>query len=84
MVSNGAKALPFMKASYSPTRAAPLVGLPPEILERVYMYCTEGRLSVQEVKRLYPAGILVGMEGMSEREIVHGAVDVGLEVKLAQ
>ena len=75
MVSAGASALPFMKASYSPIRAAPLVGLPPEMLERVYMYCTIGRLSIQEVRRLYPAGVLLGMGGVTDREIAYDAVE---------
>tara|TARA_R110002050_G_scaffold166670_1_gene297208 strand:+ start:978 stop:1148 length:171 start_codon:yes stop_codon:yes gene_type:complete len=44
------------------------------MLERVYMYCTEGKLSIQEVRRLYPAGVLLGIEGMTDREIVHHAI----------
>ena len=74
MISTGASALPFMKATYSPTYGAPLVGLPPEMVERVYMYCTLGRLSIEEVRRIYPAGVLLGMEGLTDREIVHRAV----------
>ena len=75
MVSAGARALPFMKASYSPTYMSPLVGLPPEMVERVYMYCTQGRLSIQEVRGLYTVGMLMGMEGLTDREIVHRAVE---------
>ena len=78
----GASALPFMKASYSPKDEAPLVGLPPEMLERVYMYCTSGRLSIGEVRQLYPVGVLYGMGGMTDREIVHEAVVGGLRVSL--
>ena len=78
VVSAGASALPFMKASCSPTHMTPLVGLPPEMLERVYMYCTEGMLGIQVLRRLYPAGVLLGMEGMTDREIVHRAVIEGM------
>ena len=63
-----------MRATYSPTNGTPLVGLPPEMVERVYMYCTSGRLSIEEVRRLYPAAVLLGMEGVTDREIVHRAV----------
>tara|TARA_R110002050_G_scaffold139864_4_gene264441 strand:- start:4 stop:258 length:255 start_codon:yes stop_codon:yes gene_type:complete len=73
MISTGASALPFMRATYSPN-GAHLLGLPPEMVERVYMYCTLGRLSIEEVRRLYPAGVLLGMEGLTDREIVHRAV----------
>ena len=79
----GAAALPFMKASYSLKSEAPLVKLPPEMLERVYMYCTSGKLSVGEVRRLYPAGILFGMVGMTDREIVHAAIVRELQVLLS-
>ena len=74
-VSAGASALPFMKASYSLTYRAPLVGLPPEMMERVCMYCTMGRLSISEVRRLYPTGVLLGAEGITDREITHFAID---------
>tara|TARA_R110002050_G_scaffold245901_1_gene383573 strand:+ start:709 stop:963 length:255 start_codon:yes stop_codon:yes gene_type:complete len=74
MISTGASALPFMRATYSPANEAPLVDLPPEMVERVYMYCTLGKLSIEEVRRLYPAGVLLGMEGVTDREIVHRAV----------
>tara|TARA_R110002050_G_scaffold20557_1_gene58081 strand:- start:1069 stop:1329 length:261 start_codon:yes stop_codon:yes gene_type:complete len=63
-----------MKATYSPTNGVPLVRLPPEMVERVYMYCTMGRLSIGEVRRIYPAGLLLGMDGVTDREIVHHAV----------
>ena len=62
-------------SSYSLTYRAPLVGLPPEMLERVYMYCTMGRLSLQEVRRLHPTGALLGMEGITDREIAHRAFE---------
>tara|TARA_R110002050_G_scaffold285979_1_gene435895 strand:- start:242 stop:451 length:210 start_codon:yes stop_codon:yes gene_type:complete len=61
---------------------APLMRLPPELVERLYMYCTEGRFSIQEVRRLYPVGVLLGMEGMTDREIVHHAVVDGLQTFL--
>ena len=73
-ISAGADVLPLMKASHSATATAPLVNLPREILERVFMYCTVGRLSTQEVRRLCPAGVLLGMDGITDREIVHVAV----------
>ena len=76
-VNAGANALPFMKASYSPTHQTPTLQLPPEMVERVYMYCTEGWLSVQEVRGLYPAGVLLGMEGMTDRQIVHHSLVSG-------
>ena len=79
MISAGASALPFMKASYSPTTMAPVVGLPPEMVETLYMYCTLGRLSIQEVRLLYPAGVLLGMEGMTDREIAHRALVGGMQ-----
>lgn len=82
MISAGASALPLMKASYSPTHMAPLMGLPPEMVERLYMYCTEGRLSIHQVRRLYPAGVLLGMEGITDREIVHRAVNDKLQLEL--
>ena len=74
MIRAGGSTLPFMKATYSPAHMAPLVRLPPEMVERVYMYCTEGKLSIQEVRGLYSAGVLMGIEGMTDREIVHCAV----------
>ena len=80
MISAGASALPFLKASFSPIHLAPLLRLPPEMLERVYMYCTWGRLSTQEVRRLYTAGVLLGMERMTDRELVHHAVVEGKQV----
>ena len=73
-----------MKATYSPTLLAPLVELPPEMLERVYLYCTQGRLSIQESRGLYAAGVLLGMEGMTDRQIVHHAVIEGMQVLLEQ
>ena len=79
MIGAGARALPVMKVLYSPTHQAPRAELPPEMLERVFLFCTQGRLSIQEVRRLYPAGMLVGMEGMTDREIVHRAVVTGME-----
>tara|TARA_R110002050_G_scaffold107077_6_gene217393 strand:- start:548 stop:859 length:312 start_codon:yes stop_codon:yes gene_type:complete len=82
MISAGATALPFMKASYSRTHQAPLVGLPPEMLERMYMYCTEGKMSIQEVRSLYPAALLLGMNGMMDREIAHHAVVGGIQLAL--
>ena len=81
MISAAASALPFMKASYSPTFRVPLLELPPEMLERVYMYCTIGRLSTQEVRLLYPAGVLLGMDGKTDREIAHHAICTGLQMK---
>ena len=75
MINAAASTLPFMKATYSYTLRGPLVRLPPEMLERVYMCCTEGRLSVQEVRQLYAAGVLLGMAGITNREIVHQAVE---------
>ena len=78
MSSAGASAVPFMKVSYSPTHMVPLVGLPPEMVERVYMYCTDGRLSIQHVRRLYPAGVLLGID-VTDREIVHRAIDDNLQ-----
>tara|TARA_R110002050_G_scaffold1772_3_gene11527 strand:+ start:1479 stop:1790 length:312 start_codon:yes stop_codon:yes gene_type:complete len=73
-ISAGANALPFMKVTYNPFQMTSLVGLPPEMLERVYMYCTHGMMAIQEVRALYPAGVLLGMEGMTDREIAHHAV----------
>ena len=81
-VSEGAIALPFMNATYSPLEHRPLIGLPPEMLERVYMYCTSGRLTSPEMRRLYPAGLLYGMAGITDREIVHCAIVYALRVKL--
>tara|TARA_R110002050_G_scaffold258794_1_gene398137 strand:- start:157 stop:528 length:372 start_codon:yes stop_codon:yes gene_type:complete len=75
---------PFMKATYSPTLLSPLVWLPPEMLERVYLYCTQGRLSIQEMRRLYAAGVLLGIEGMADRQIVHHAVVEGMQLLLEQ
>lgn len=63
-----------MKAPYSAKHGAPLIELPPEILEMVYMYCTSGRLKVDEMRRLYVTGVLLGMKGVSDRDIVHGAL----------
>lgn len=74
-LSAGANALPFMKTSYSITHGTPLLRLPPEMLERVYMYCTMGRLSIEDMRRLYPKGVLLGMRGITDREIVHLAVE---------
>ena len=73
-ISEGAMALPFMKATYNPMISVSLIQLPPEMMERVYMYCTTGRLNVWEMRRLYPAAVLCGMNGIVDREIVHGAV----------
>tara|TARA_R110002050_G_scaffold73086_1_gene157370 strand:- start:325 stop:669 length:345 start_codon:yes stop_codon:yes gene_type:complete len=83
IIKAGTSALPFMKASCSPTQLAPRVRLPPEMLERVYMYCTMGWLSIQEVRRLYAAGMLLGIEGMSDRQIVHRAVIEGIRFCLS-
>ena len=83
MIIEGANALPFMKATYSSFHCIPLIPLPPEILEMVYMYCTSGRLTKDEVRKLYPAGVLYGMGGVTDREIVHGAVECGLRVNKA-
>lgn len=74
-IREGEKALHFMKATYSPRRRASRIELAPEILERVYMYCTAGRLSAGQVRQLAVAGVLSGMGGVSDREIVHGAVE---------
>ena len=82
MIREGANALPFMKATYSSTHCVPFIGLPPEILELVFMYCTSGCLTQDEMRRLYPAGVLLGMEGVTDREIVHGGVECGLQVAL--
>ena len=82
MIREGANALPFMKATYSPFHCIPLIRLPPEILEMVFMYCTSGNLTRDEMRRLYPAGVLLGMEGVTDREIMHGAVKCGLQVAL--
>lgn len=84
MIGTGASALPVMKALYSPAHHTPLVGLPPEMVERVFMYCTEGRLSIQEVRRLYPAGVLLGMQGITDREIAHHAVVTGMQPQLSK
>ena len=81
-IDEGTSALPFMKATYSPTLLSPLVWLPPEMLERVYLYCTQGRLSIQEMRGLYAAGVLLGMEEMTDRQIVHHAVIEGMQVFL--
>ena len=83
-INAGTSALPFMKATYSPTLLSPLVWLPPEMLERVYLYCTQGRLSIQEMRGLYVAGVLLGIEWMTDRQIVHHAVIEGMQVLLEQ
>tara|TARA_R110002050_G_scaffold234543_1_gene370440 strand:- start:74 stop:448 length:375 start_codon:yes stop_codon:yes gene_type:complete len=81
-INAGTSALPFMKSTYSPTLLSPLVWLPPEMLERVYLYCTQGRLSIQEMRGLYAAGVLLGIEGMTDRQIVYHAVVEGMQVLL--
>ena len=71
-----------MKATYSTIQHSPRVELPPEMLERVYMYCTAGGLSAREIRKLYPAGVLLGMDGMTDREIVQNALINGLRPAL--
>ena len=80
LIREGATALPFMKATYSLTHRAPLIGLPPEMLEMVYMYCTLGSLKADEMRRLYPAAVLWGMRGVTDRDIVHEAVICRLQI----
>tara|TARA_R110002050_G_scaffold258662_1_gene398014 strand:- start:35 stop:340 length:306 start_codon:yes stop_codon:yes gene_type:complete len=82
MLRESEKAVPFMKASYHARCCAPAILLPPEILELLYMYCAAGSLKVGEVRKLYPAAVLHGMERLTDREIVHGAVEEGLEANL--
>ena len=84
LINAGTSALPFMKATYSPTLLSPLVWLPPEMLERVYLYCTQGRLSIQEMRGLYAAGALLGIKGMTDRQIVHLAVIQRMQFLLEQ
>ena len=82
MISAGTNAMSFMKASYSIIRLAPLLSLPPEILERIYMYCAMGRLSIHEVRKLYPAAVLLGMEGITDRAIAHCTTIGGMQPTL--
>ena len=83
MLREGSNALPFMKATYSHSTGVPIIGLPPEILEMVYMYCTSGTMTAEEMRNLYSAGVLYGMDGVNGREIVHAAVYCGLLVSLS-
>ena len=73
-----------MKATYSTIQHSPRVELPPEMLERVYMYCTAGGLSAREIRKLYPAGVLLGMDGMTDREIVQNALVNGAATSTTQ
>tara|TARA_R110002050_G_scaffold217470_1_gene353503 strand:- start:430 stop:714 length:285 start_codon:yes stop_codon:yes gene_type:complete len=77
-IKEGAPVLAFMKATYSAMHSAPLIQLPPEILEMIYMYCTLGTLQVDEMRKLYVAGLLLGMAGVNDRDIVHGALVASL------
>ena len=81
-VKEGVEALPFMKATYTVTVGSPSLPLPPELLEHIYLFSTNGRLKINEVRRLYPAALLFGMSGVTDREIVHGALELELPVKL--
>ena len=78
----GASALPFMKVTYSATLQQPAIRLPPEILELIFMHCTEGLLDGNEMRCLYPAAVLLGCRGLTNREVVHGAVMSNLSVLL--
>ena len=80
MIIEGANALSFMKATYSSIHCAPFIGLPPEILEMVFMYSTSGSLTRDEMRRLYPAGVLLGMKGATDREIVMVQWNVGCKL----
>ena len=71
------KAVAFMKASYSVKQCTPSIPLPPEILELVYMYCITGTMQVSEMRKLYPAAVLHGMKGLTDRDIIHRAVEKG-------
>ena len=82
MVIEGEKAMPFMKASYLAKFRIPALPLPPEILEMVYMYCLCGAMQMSKMRKLYPAAALLGMDGMTGREILHGAVEEGLQAIL--
>ena len=46
----------------------------------VYMYCVSGAMQISKMRKLYPAAVLLGMDGMTGREILHGAVEEGLQV----
>ena len=81
-IKEGAIALPFMKSTYSVIEQRPRINLPPEILEQVYKYCTLGWLCVSELRRLYSAGVLHGLKGLTDRELSHHAVEIGLPVIL--
>ena len=48
------------------------------------MYSTEGRLSIQEVRGLYAAAVLLGMEGTTDRQIAHHAVIDRIQALLEQ
>tara|TARA_R110002050_G_scaffold8137_1_gene29996 strand:+ start:1924 stop:2055 length:132 start_codon:yes stop_codon:yes gene_type:complete len=39
-------------------------------------------MQVSEMRMLYSAAVLLGMEGLTNREIVHGAVKEGLRVMM--
>tara|TARA_R110002050_G_scaffold30016_1_gene76777 strand:- start:21 stop:314 length:294 start_codon:yes stop_codon:yes gene_type:complete len=84
MINAMTSALPFMKTTYSPILLAPRLKLPMKMLERVYLYCTQGRLSIQELRKMCAAGVLLGMEGMTDRQIAHHAVIEGTKVLLEQ
>ena len=82
LIFEGARALPFMKATYNAAHLAPLVGLPPEVLERVYMYCAAGSLTIKDMRRLYPASTLCRMPEMTDLQIVERAIVDKMSVKI--
>ena len=77
-LKEGEKAVAFMKISFLAEHSMPAIPLPPEILELVYMFCICGCMLITEVRKLYPAAVLHGMEGLTDREIVHGAEITGV------
>ena len=81
-VSSGDNTLPFMKSSFGVRKGCPLLQLPPEMLEHVYMYCLRGRLEKWEMRMLYSSAILLGMGWITDREIVHGALELMLKVHI--
>ncbi len=67
-------ALPFMKATYGSMGCCPLISLPPELLEHIYMYCTSGCVSKREMRELYVLSVLVGVNDISSEDIVRYAL----------
>ena len=60
-----------MKVSFSVRDCRPTINLPAEMLEHVYMYCTGGCLSKEEIRALYTCAVLQGMGQHTRRELVH-------------